>query len=796
MNTERPDNDDADAGRSVEERGAGGSAEEPGAAGRKGASGGSGAASAGTSGDERGPSAGEASGTGAGAASGAAEVSDAGKADGEAASGDEAVSSAVSNGSGTSDTDARAGAEAAADDERGVAAAPEAATGPSSAAAQQAAADEGPATTGVDATRGPGDAPEADAHPGPDAEEGPDTAHERPTAATEAPADERPAAASEAGAHPGHATPGPDAEEGPDTADERPTAATEAAAHERPAAASEAGAHPGHAMPGPDAEEGPGTAPERPTAATEATAQGSSTALGPSASQAPAAPPGTEIRRGEHGQEHGGHRTRRRSPAVVVSVAAAVLVVGGGGAYFATTAAEGSAGSDGRATSEASGTPGGGTPPPLALDGYSQGGGTNGIAPGEPNPYGVTYRAAGALPDGPESAPVYRTGGRVTKEEAARLAEALGIDGTPVASGDAWTVGAGDGTGPSLRVAVRAPGNWTFHRYSPGTDNCQSQTVCAKAPADPGGDPVSEAVARKAAAPVLKAVGQDDTKVDAGRTLGAQRIVNADPVIGDLPTYGWTTDVIVDAQGQVVSGNGQSKAPVKGDTYPVLGAEETLALLNAAPGTGHRMGIGGCATPVPLKDRLEAPCGSQGSKGSATAAPAKETLTVEKAVFGLASHTVAGRPALVPSWLFDVRAAGAEDDFTVTYPAVDPRYLASPSTRPTEPGDRPTAAPAPRDVHVDGYTAAGRELTVSFTGGMCADYRVTADESGDKVTVKVTETRWPDKVCILIAKVYEKTVRLDGPLGDRTVVGSDGKQVPLEKPGARLPRTPETSGAR
>ncbi|WP_324606355.1 hypothetical protein [Streptomyces cellulosae] len=742
MNTERPDNDDADAGRSVEERGAGGSAEEPGAAGRKGASGGSGAASAGTSGDERGPGAGEASGTGVSATSGAAGVSDAGKADGEAASGDEAASPAVSNGSGTSATDARAGAEEAADAERGAAAAPEATTGPSSAAAPQAAADEGPATTRVDATRGPGDAPEAGAHPGPDAEEGPDTADERPTAATEV------------GAHPGPANSEPDAEEGPDTADERPTAATEAAA------------------------------------------QVSSTALGPSAPQAPAAPPATDIPRGEHGQEHGGRRTRRRSPAVVVSVAAAVLVVGGGGAYFATTAAEGSAGSNGRATSGASGTPDGGTPPPLALDGYSQGGGTNGIAPGEPNPYGVTYRAAGALPDGPESAPVYRSGGQVTKDEAARLAEALGIDGTPVASGDAWTVGAGDGTGPSLRVAMRAPGNWTFHRYSPGTDDCQSQTVCTKTPADPGGDPVSEAVARKAAAPVLKAVGQDDTKVDAGRTLGAQRIVNADPVIGDLPTYGWTTDVIVDAQGQVVSGNGQSKAPVKGDTYPVLGAEETLALLNAAPGTGHRMGIGGCATPVPLKDRLEAPCGSQGSQGSATAAPAKETLTVEKAVFGLASHTVAGRPALVPSWLFDVRAAGAEDDYTVTYPAVDPRYLASPSTRPTEPGDRPTAAPAPRDVQVDGYTAAGRELTVGFTGGMCADYKVTADESGDKVTVKVTETRWPDKVCILIAKVYEKTVRLDEPLGDRTVVGSDGKQVPLQKAGARLSRTPETSGAR
>ena len=70
---------------------------------------------------------------------------------------------------------------------------------------------------------------------------------------------------------------------------------------------------------------------------------------------------------------------------------------------------------------------------------------------------------------------------------------------------------------------------------------------------------------------------------------------------------------------------------------------------------------------------------------------------------------------------------------------------------------------------------------------------MTASESGDEVTVRVTETSQPDKVCILIAKVFHKTVQLDEPLGDREVVGKDGKAIPLEKPGARLP---ETSGAR
>ncbi|MFF7646394.1 hypothetical protein [Streptomyces canus] len=475
---------------------------------------------------------------------------------------------------------------------------------------------------------------------------------------------------------------------------------------------------------------------------------------------------------------------RHRSPVTIATVAAAVLLVGGGGAYLAAGASGGS-GDD-----TTSGASGDGTPPPLALDGYrAGGGGGNGIAPGEPNPYGATYRVDGSLPDGPDSAPVYRTQGQVTEADVARLAEALGVGGTPVAQGQIWRIGVKDGSGPSLTVNRQAPGAWTFQRYSPVVDGCRSATVCET----PTGRPVSEAAAEKAAAPVLKAVGQGTAKLDASQAMGAQRIVNADPVVGGLPTYGWATGVTVNGQGEVVGGTGQLKAPVKSDTYPVLSAEKTLGLLNKMPAADHRMGIGGCASPVPLKDRLEAPCGEPSGAR-------KSTLTVEKAVFGLASHFVGGRQALVPSWLFEVRATGAKDAFTVTYPAVDPRYIASPATAtpttpasPTAPSDRPSAAPKTRDVEVDGYTAEGDELTVSFTGGVCGDYAAKAAESAGEVKVKVTFTPWQDQVCIAIAKEMQKTVTLDEPLGDRKVVGSDGKEIPLKKAGARLP---ETSGAR
>ncbi|MFJ6073519.1 hypothetical protein ACIQFU_22175 [Streptomyces sp. NPDC093065] len=492
------------------------------------------------------------------------------------------------------------------------------------------------------------------------------------------------------------------------------------------------------------------------------------------------------------GEAGTGRPARRRPRAVAVaSVAAAVLLMGGGGAYLATSAA-----GDDTDGGTASGASGDGTPPPLPLDDHDTAppeGGSNGIAPGEPDPYGVAYRADGPLPQGPGSAPVYRAKGDVTEAEVARLAGALGIEGAPRVQGGAWKVGnAKDGSGPLLTVGRKAPGTWTFHRYTPRTDNCGKGPECKAPSAD--GDPVGEAAAKKAAAPVLKALGQDDAKLDASQVMGARRAVNAAPEVDGLPTYGWTTGVVVGAQGEVVGGSGQVKTPVKGDTYPVLDAEKTLALLNA-PGAGTGAGgIGGCASPVPHQDGADLPCALPTGASDEPGAGKKRVSTVEEAVFGLAAHPVRGQQTLVPSWLFEVRAPGADDAVTVTYPAVDPRYLtttapASPASPASPaPSDGPASEPGePRDVRVSGYTAADGELTVHFTGGVCSDYDAKAQEDDGKVTVEVTETPHPDKVCILIAKEYERTVPLDKPLGDRTVVGSDGEDVPVHKPGARLP---------
>ncbi|MFF8292023.1 hypothetical protein ACF068_22725 [Streptomyces sp. NPDC016309] len=508
---------------------------------------------------------------------------------------------------------------------------------------------------------------------------------------------------------------------------------------------------------------------------------------------------------------------RRRSPLAVASVAAAVLIAGGGGAYFATVASEGDARSDGVPAAE------GTRPPPLALDGHTESGpgpgtppGTGpGIAPGEPDPSGVVYRAAGPLPKGPGSAHVYRPEGTVGADEVARLAKALGVTGTPVAAGSAWKVGPDkDGSGAVLHVDRQAPGTWTFGT-SPAGDDCVKGKECPSTsattpdgstgtpPGGTGGRPVSEAAAKAAAGPVLEALGQRDAELDATQLMGSVRVVNADPVVGGLPTYGWSTGVQVAPDGTVSGAGGRLKAPARSHEYPVIGAAAALERLNSGAGDG-RVGtggdIGGCATPAPL----EGPGSPSGpaakdsdpaAKGADPAAPAvpcgpdrvppaKDTVTVSRAVFGLAAHYAAGRPALVPSWLFEVAPKGGARPFTITYPAVAPEYL-TPAPAPLTPRPEPSAAPgtpgpgkAPRQV--ESYSMDGRILTARFWGGVCSTYTVKAEQNGSQVKLKVVEKPVePGRVCILIAKELTGTVTLDQPLGERQVVdAASGERVP------------------
>ncbi|MFI9624345.1 hypothetical protein [Streptomyces sp. NPDC052042] len=478
-------------------------------------------------------------------------------------------------------------------------------------------------------------------------------------------------------------------------------------------------------------------------------------------------------------------RARLPKRSLVVASVAAVLLAGGGGAYWAATAANGGGGNDTAAAQ--AGDP---APPPLALDGPHQGvpsttpdGPPQGIAVGEPDPNGgtVVYRVSGELPQGPGRAEVRRAAGTVTAAEVTRLAKALGLAGTPRAEGTSWTVGSDkDGSGPFLRVDKQAPGTWTFARYgSGGTDDCRGTSVCSSGKAARGGSgsPVGESAAKAAATPVLKAVGQDGAALDARQVMGSARVVNADPVVDGLPTYGWSTGVQIGPDGDVVGGSGHLKAPEKGDSYPVISAGEALKQLNGSSSrTGRDSGIGGCADPVPLEDGVKAPevrCGAR------TGAPEPEptTVTIDRAVFGLSMQYVAGERALVPSWLFTVRPAAAGTGTTVARVAVDPAYLAKDAPA-TPPGDEGGTSGTSRQIL--SYSADARNLSVTFWGGVCSTYAASAAEDGKTVRVTVTESKQDaKKVCVMMAKEQTRTVTLDAPLGDREVIdAASGARVP------------------
>ncbi|MEU5717773.1 hypothetical protein AB0G71_18655 [Streptomyces sp. NPDC020403] len=466
---------------------------------------------------------------------------------------------------------------------------------------------------------------------------------------------------------------------------------------------------------------------------------------------------------------------RRRPRYAVASVAAAVLLAGGGGAYWASTASGESADTDRSAPADSGA-------PLLALDLPADSPPApppQGIAPGEPDPHGsgVVYRAAGDLPDGPATAPVHRPGGPVTAAEVARLAKALKVEGTPRTDGTAWKVGGdGDGSGPLLRVAKQAPGTWTFARYaSGGTDDCASGSVCGKRDRSPGsGPPVGERAAEAAAAPVLEAVGQGDAALDARQVMDSVRVVNADPVVGGLPTYGWPTGVQVGSGGEIVGGSGHLKGLEKGHHYPVISAEEALGRLNAESRHGVKAGTGGCATPVPLEGD---PAGPKTGCASPDGTPPAAVMTVEKAVLGLSAQRSDGEQVLVPSWLFTVRPEGGGPEETVVRVAVAPDHLAR---RSTPPAPDPSKDPRAGGPAVIGYSADGRTLEVTFWGGVCSAYTAHATESGTTVRVTVTETKPdPGKVCVMIAKTQTRTVTLDAPLGGRAVVdAASGAAVP------------------
>ncbi|MEV0409564.1 hypothetical protein AB0I68_01840 [Streptomyces sp. NPDC050448] len=471
--------------------------------------------------------------------------------------------------------------------------------------------------------------------------------------------------------------------------------------------------------------------------------------------------------------------TRRRPAWAIGSIAAAVLLAGGGTAYWASTA-YGDGTPRGRTGDSAA------SAPRVAPNPSGPG-----IAPGEPDPHGsgVTYRADVALPEAPATVPAFAATGEVTSEEVARLATALGIPGAPRLTGEFWQAGeSADGAGPRLTVNLKAPGTWNFSRFQGtggagddcrrGKDTCGPATLpqgarSAQDTGGKGGTPVSEEAARAAAAPVLAAAGQSGAALDARLTQDAVRVVNADPVIGGLPTQGWSTKVSVGADSQVVAGSGELKAPVRAAEQPVVGAVEALARLNrsSAGSGGTDPGPSGCATSVPLTpDTPAGPSDTLPCNPEPRPMKPPRTETVKGAVLGLAPGTVDGTRGLVPAWLFEVAGSNGGPGRTVVQPAGENGSTA------------PSAPKGGRTVPGFSYKEADRTLTVNFWGGMCSTYALEAREEAGSVMVKITDTpNEPGRACIMIAQDMTVSTTLQQPLGERKVVDvTTGKPLPRQ----------------
>jgi hypothetical protein len=511
----------------------------------------------------------------------------------------------------------------------------------------------------------------------------------------------------------------------------------------------------------------------------------------------------------------------------VITVAAAVLVAGGGGAWWASTAGWGSPGAGGPGGSNGPGSTS--EPPRLALDGLAASdqsgeGGRPGIAPGEPHPQ--AYRANGDLPDGPDAAAVYRGPATVERGSVSALADALGVKGKPEKKDDRWVVGEDAKSSDGMALTVndgRMAGNWTYQSGDWPVMPCGKPLpavprgdivppergdvpdACPSMPDSGKGDPVSEKKAKSAVEPLLKTLKLEDAELDAGVTTGSSRMVTATPEIGGMPAKDWNSTFTVDEDGKVVRGHGNLGELRKGASYPVMSADETLKHLNGQGqgSTGPGAGAGTVREPDSYAGGAEPETAEPGKAEPGEAKPGKvaprKALKVTGAQFGLVTRYSAGKPVLVPSWIYQVRLGG-DQSAEVAHPAVEPEYLKPAPPAAAQPGsgtgsdsgpgsgsgsgsgeaEEPGSPGSAVAQAVNSYAADGRSVKLTFWGGVCGGYEASADESGKTVKVTVRPKEKDSKrVCVKMAKRQTIEIELDRALGDRKVVdAADGEALP------------------
>ena len=315
---------------------------------------------------------------------------------------------------------------------------------------------------------------------------------------------------------------------------------------------------------------------------------------------------------------------------------------------------------------------------------------------------GAPYRLVGDLPAGqPDDQQVYRLR-TPTAADAATVADALGLSGTPTRVSGGWVLRDGDN-----RLVVRDDGGWSYgldcvpdapvsdedvsvgcavassgvataepptaggaEPCNPETDDCVSDPPMTKPVPQPTTTPgPSESEARAAAAPVLERLGLADATLTVW-TGDPSATVQATPRLDGRTVVGWTTSLQIDGAGRLTGGDGWLTDPQPGDRYPVITAQRAFDLLAEQP----RPMIELCA---------QRP---DGKPGCADVPP----TDITGAALGLMLDYDGQRAILVPAWLFDVK----DQPDPLAQVAIDPAYVATPSPAPPpEPGPPATGAP-------------------------------------------------------------------------------------------------------
>jgi hypothetical protein len=397
------------------------------------------------------------------------------------------------------------------------------------------------------------------------------------------------------------------------------------------------------------------------------------------------------------------------------------------------------------------------------------------------------YLLTGTLPTStPDDAPVWRLDRTADEATVKALADALHA-GQPVRSGSTWRAGtllvrglswtwspcgadssvSSDGT--TSCTAVAAPGTSSGSGSAPSSGSGSGGGIAID-PAPPADQPVAppplpEGKVRDAAKSVFDAVGLDvsKAKVDSGSYGGSAAL---DPTVNGLATSGVATRVDVDAKTAIMSASGILSDPDRGDTYPLISAQDAY---HALPMLAH-------------PDICQiAP------DGTSCLEPARTEIT--GAHLGLSLQRLAdGDDLLVPSWLFDVKGSTQP----IAGVALTQQYLAHDNPEPAIGSVDPGTAVAPpsavppveplKPIALLSYASATAGLVVSFTDAGCGSGDPVADvkESGTEVVVYLhSEPSSTVKDCALRTEPATLTVPLQDPLGSRSVIdGSSGEKLP------------------